>query len=118
MRCCPPRRWPARWPWPLCRSHRCQPARHQAGRGAHRGWRRLLATGLAAGYAAGYARPQYRAVAAPTAANIQASVAAGITGLPALQGALMARSGATVAAATVALAAPLGRRLARWWSPT
>lgn len=89
-----------------------------AGRGAHRGWRRLLATGLAAGYAAGYARPQYRAVAAPTAANIQASVAAGIIGLPALQGALMARSGATVAAATVAMAAPLGRRLARWWSPT
>jgi UbiA prenyltransferase family len=89
-----------------------------AGRDARRGWRRLLATGLSAGYAAGYARPQYRAVTAPTAANIRASVAAGITGLPALQGALMARSGAPVAAAAVAVAAPLGRRLARWWSPT
>jgi UbiA prenyltransferase family len=89
-----------------------------AGRFARRIWRRLLATGLAAGYAAGYARPQYRAVAAPTAANIQASVAAGITGLPALQGALMARSGAPAAAATVALAAPLGRHLASRWSPT
>ena len=88
------------------------------GRLGRRGWRRLLATGLAAGYAAGYGRPQYRAVGAPTAANIQASVAAGITGLPALQGALLARSGAPVAAAAVALAAPLGRRLARWWSPT
>jgi 4-hydroxybenzoate polyprenyltransferase len=82
------------------------------------GWRRLLATGLAAGYAASFGRAQSRAMAQPTAANLQAAVAAGITGLPALQGALLARSGAPLAGAGVAVAAPLGRRLARWWSPT
>jgi 4-hydroxybenzoate polyprenyltransferase len=82
------------------------------------GWRRLLATGLAAGYAARFGRAQSRAVADPTAASLQAAVAAGITGLPALQGALLARSGAPLAGAAVAVAAPLGRRLASWWSPT
>jgi 4-hydroxybenzoate polyprenyltransferase len=89
---------------------------------AHRGWRRRLAaglaTGLAAAYAASYGRPQTHAVAEPTAANLQAAVAAGITSLPALQGALIARSGDPLAGAAVAVAAPLGRRLARWWSPT
>lgn len=90
----------------------------RTGRAARWGWRRLLATGLAAGYAASCGWPQSRAVGAPAPANIQAAVAAGITGLPALQGALLARSGAPVTAAAVAVAAPLGRRLARWWSPT
>lgn len=87
-------------------------------RTARWGGRRLLATALAAGYAASYGWPQSRAVAEPTPANLQAAVAAGITGLPALHGALLARSGAPVTAAAVAAAAPLGRRLARRWSPT
>ena len=90
----------------------------RTGRAAHRGWPRFLATGLAAGYAVSYGRPQLSAVAEPTAANIQAAVSAGITGLPALQGALIARSGAPLAGLAVAVAAPAGRRLARWWSPT
>ena len=90
----------------------------RTGRPAHRGWPRFLATGLAAGYAVSYGRPQLSAVAEPTAANIQAAVSAGITGLPALQGALIARSGAPLAGLAVAVAAPAGRRLARWWSPT
>lgn len=87
-------------------------------RTARWGGRRLLATALAAGYAASYGWPQSPAVAEPTPANLQAAVAAGITGLPALHGALLARSGAPVTAAAVAAAAPLGRRLARRWSPT
>jgi 4-hydroxybenzoate polyprenyltransferase len=89
-----------------------------AGHPAGPGWRWLLATGLAAGYAASFGSAQSRAVAEPTAANLQAAVAAGITGLPALHGALLARSGAPLAGVAVAVAAPLGRRLARWWSPT
>lgn len=42
----------------------------------------------------------------------------GITNLAALQGALIARSGARVTGAAVAGAAPLGRALSRWRSPT
>lgn len=85
----------------------------------HHPWRRtLLSGGLAAWYAASYGITQVHALAEPNASNMRAAVGAGITGLPALQGALIARSGATSAGLTVAAAAPLGRRLARWLSPT
>jgi hypothetical protein len=86
---------------------------------AHRGWRRrLLPGGLTGWYAASYGIAQARARAEPSAANMRAAVTAGITVLPALQGALIAGSGAPAAGAAVAAAAPLGRRLARWLSPT
>jgi 4-hydroxybenzoate polyprenyltransferase len=49
---------------------------------------------------------------------MRAAVEAGITSLPALQGALIARSGRPAVALAVAAAAPLGRRLARWVSTT
>jgi hypothetical protein len=78
----------------------------------------LVRAGLAAWYAAGYGRSQLRAAAQPDAANLQTAVGAGITGLPALQGALTARAGSPVTAVAVAMAAPAGRRLARRISPT
>ena len=57
---------------------------------------------------------------APTrrAGRVRAAVGAGITGLPALQGALTAAAGAGLLGLAVAAAAPLGRRLARKVSPT
>ena len=79
---------------------------------------RVLAGGLAGWYARDYGTAQARAVAEPSAGNIRSAVGAGITGLPALQGALIARAGAPVTAVTVAAAAPVGRRLARRLSPT
>jgi 4-hydroxybenzoate polyprenyltransferase len=84
--------------------------------------RRLAAPGvewaLAAWYAAEFGAAQLRAVREPTAGRIRAAVGTGITSLPALQGALAARSGAGRLALLVAAAAPLGRRLARKVSPT
>jgi 4-hydroxybenzoate polyprenyltransferase len=79
---------------------------------------RLLPGVLAGWYAANYGLPQLTALAEPSAGNMRAAVGAGITGLPVLQGALIARAGGRRAAVTVAAAAPLGRRLARWLSPT
>ncbi|MGS2618646.1 SCO3242 family prenyltransferase [Micromonospora sp. LZ34] len=73
---------------------------------------------LAGWYAARYGRAQARVVADPSAGRVRAAVGAGITGLPALQGALAARSGAGLLGLAVAAAAPLGRRLARKVSPT
>ena len=81
-------------------------------------WRRLLTGGLAGWYVSNYGAAQTRAIADPSAANVRAAVGAGITGLPALQGALIARAGAPVTGAAVAAAAPLGRRLAKRLSPT
>jgi 4-hydroxybenzoate polyprenyltransferase len=81
-------------------------------------WRRLLPGGLAAWYAASYGIAQGHALADPSAAKVRAAVGAGITSLPALQGALIAWSGAPAAGVAVATAAPLGRRLASWRSPT
>ncbi|MEU4644093.1 SCO3242 family prenyltransferase [Micromonospora sp. NPDC023814] len=73
---------------------------------------------LAGAYAARYGAAQARVVAEPSAARVRAAVGAGITGLPALQGALAARAGAGLLGLAVAAAAPLGRRLARKVSPT
>ncbi|MEV4713153.1 SCO3242 family prenyltransferase [Micromonospora sp. NPDC049374] len=73
---------------------------------------------LAAWYAARYGTAQARVAAEPTAARVRAAVGAGITGLPALQGALTARAGSGLLGLAVAAAAPLGRRLARKVSPT
>lgn len=73
---------------------------------------------LAAGYAARYGSAQARVLADPSPGRVRAAVGAGITGLPALQGALTARAGARVLGLAVAAAAPLGRRLARLVSPT
>ncbi|MGN9775351.1 SCO3242 family prenyltransferase [Micromonospora sp. H33] len=73
---------------------------------------------LAGWYAARYGTAQARVVAEPTAGRVRAAVGAGITGLPALQGALTARAGAGLLGLAVAAAAPLGRRLARKVSPT
>ncbi|MEV4756486.1 SCO3242 family prenyltransferase [Micromonospora sp. NPDC049559] len=82
------------------------------------GWRGLLPGALAGWYTAQYGAAQVRAAAEPTAPRIRAAVGAGITGLPALQGALVARTGAGLLGLAVAAAAPLGRRLARKVSPT
>jgi 4-hydroxybenzoate polyprenyltransferase len=76
------------------------------------------ATVLVADYARRYGVAQARVLADPAGPKVRAAVGAGITSLPALQGALAARAGAPLAGLAVALAAPLGKRLARWISPT
>jgi 4-hydroxybenzoate polyprenyltransferase len=73
---------------------------------------------LAGGYAVRYGRAQSRVLADPRAPRVRAAVGAGITALPALQGALAARAGATWWGLAVAVAAPAGRLLARKVSPT
>ncbi|MFC3381632.1 SCO3242 family prenyltransferase [Couchioplanes caeruleus subsp. azureus] len=73
---------------------------------------------LAGRYAADVGRAQAAVIADPRAALVRAAVGAGITALPALQGALTAGAGRTLAGLAVAAAAPLGRRLARRVSPT
>ncbi|GAA2556158.1 UbiA family prenyltransferase [Winogradskya consettensis] len=73
---------------------------------------------LAGEYATTYGRAQLRLFADPSASGVRAAVGAGITALPALQGALIARSGRTLTALAVAAAAPAGRLLARRISPT
>jgi 4-hydroxybenzoate polyprenyltransferase len=78
----------------------------------------FAATVLAADYVRRYGTAQARVLADPAAPRVRAAVGAGITALPALQGALTARSGSPLAGLLVAAAAPLGRALARWISPT
>ncbi|GAB3813186.1 SCO3242 family prenyltransferase [Micromonospora zhanjiangensis] len=82
------------------------------------GWSTVLPVALAGWYAAQYGAAQARVAAEPVASRVRAAVGAGITGLPALQGALVARAGAGLLGLAVAAAAPLGRRLARKISPT
>lgn len=83
-----------------------------------RGWRAALPVALATWYATRYGGAQARVAANPSAARVRAAVSSGITGLPMLQGALAARSGAAAIGLAVATAAPVGRRLARKMSPT
>lgn len=85
---------------------------------SRRPWSQAVSTALAGWYGAQYGRAQARAVVNPSAARIRAAVGTGITGLPALQGALTARAGRVLAGVAVAAAAPLGRLLARKVSPT
>ncbi|MFY1687183.1 SCO3242 family prenyltransferase [Plantactinospora sp. WMMB782] len=85
---------------------------------ARPGWRALAPAALAGWYGLRYGRAQARVAADPQASRVRAAVGAGITGLPALQGALVARAGAAPLGVAVAAAAPLARRLARWVSPT
>jgi hypothetical protein len=87
-----------------------------AGAVASRG---TAATAMLAGeYLTSYGRAQARLLTDPGAGNVRAAVGAGITALPALQGALTARAGRTWTGLAVAAAAPLGRLLARKISPT
>jgi len=73
---------------------------------------------LAGQYAAGFGRAQAALFADRSAARVRSAVGAGITALPALQGALTARAGRTLAGIAVAAAVPIGRLLARKVSPT
>ncbi|MFY1672545.1 SCO3242 family prenyltransferase [Plantactinospora sp. WMMB334] len=86
--------------------------------GRRPGWRSLVPAALAGWYGLQYGGAQARVAADPRASRVRAAVGAGITGLPALQGALVARAGAALLGVAVAAAAPLGRRLARMVSPT
>ncbi|MET8550879.1 SCO3242 family prenyltransferase [Micromonospora zamorensis] len=86
--------------------------------GAAAGVAAVLPAVLAGWYAARYGAAQAEVVRDPSAGRVRAAVGAGITGLPALQGALTARGGAGLLGLAVAAAAPLGRRLARKVSPT
>lgn len=79
---------------------------------------RAVQAGLTGWYAARFGLSQAQAVAEPSASRLRAAVGTGIVALPALQGALVARSGATREGIAVAAAVPLGRALARKVSPT
>jgi hypothetical protein len=78
----------------------------------------LLTEALSGWYASKFLAAQRKVLEDPQAGNVRASVGAGITSLPALQGALASAYGAPVAGALVAAAAPLGRKLAKAVSPT
>ncbi|ROP27442.1 SCO3242 family prenyltransferase [Couchioplanes caeruleus] len=78
----------------------------------------LPAVLLAGQYAAGFGQAQTVLISDPAPARVRAAVGAGITALPALQGALTARAGRALAGLAVAAAVPVGRLLARRVSPT
>ncbi|NIH80093.1 4-hydroxybenzoate polyprenyltransferase [Amycolatopsis viridis] len=88
-----------------------------SGRGGRPG-QRAAALAAAAGYGVSVGTRQYAAVRTPTAPVVRAATAAGIHGMVPLQAALAARRGRVRAAALVALALPLARRLGRKVSPT
>ncbi|BCJ73879.1 transferase [Catellatospora sp. IY07-71] len=73
---------------------------------------------LAAWYAVRFGRAQREVLRQPDAPRVRAAVGAGITSLPALQGALIARDGRPLLGAVIATAAPAGAKLARKVSPT
>ncbi len=73
---------------------------------------------LASAYALRYGRAQARILTESAAPTVRAAVAAGIVDLPTLQGALTSRAGSARVGLAVAVAAPLGRMLARKVSPT
>jgi 4-hydroxybenzoate polyprenyltransferase len=80
--------------------------------------RAAVTAGLAAVYAWRYGRAQAAVLTDPAAPTVRRAVGAGITALPALQGALAARAGALAPGAAVALAAPLASALVRKVSAT
>lgn len=95
--------------------------RHQSSRSGsigHHESKIAAASVLAAAYALRYGRAQVAVLVDPGAGAVRAAVGAGITSLPALQGALAARAGATRAGLAVAAAAPAAAALARKVSPT
>ncbi|GAA2532890.1 SCO3242 family prenyltransferase [Pilimelia columellifera] len=95
------------------------PRRAAAGEStSSRRWATGVAGLLAGAYLSQFGTAQARAVRDPGATRVRAAVSSGITSLPSLQGALAARAGFPRAALLVAALAPLGRRLARWISPT
>jgi 4-hydroxybenzoate polyprenyltransferase len=79
---------------------------------------RVAGAALAAAYAWRYGRAQAAVLTDPRAPTVRKAVGAGITSLPALQGALTARSGAPAAGVAVGLAAPLASALVRKVSAT
>lgn len=79
---------------------------------------RLTSAGLLAVYGATFGRAQLAAVRDPAPERVRRAVGAGILGLMPLQAALAAGAGAPLAAAPVAAAFPLARRLSRRVSPT
>ncbi|HWO67962.1 MAG TPA: UbiA family prenyltransferase [Umezawaea sp.] len=81
-------------------------------------WHRLAGLTAATGYAVTVGRAQFAAVKTPDAASVRTATKAGIHGMVPLQSALAARAGSVSAAALVALALPLARRLSRKVSPT
>ncbi|HEX6872848.1 MAG TPA: 4-hydroxybenzoate polyprenyltransferase, partial [Micromonosporaceae bacterium] len=80
--------------------------------------RRGFAAALVGWYAARFGNAQRRAWDKPSAEHVRRAVGAGITSLPALQGALTAAAGHPVLGTALASADPVGRRLARAVSPT
>lgn len=74
---------------------------------------RLAGAALAGAYAWRYGRAQAAVLTDPAALTVRRAVGAGITSLPALQGALAARDGAPAAGIAVGLAAPLASALVR-----
>ncbi|MCA2214349.1 SCO3242 family prenyltransferase [Jidongwangia harbinensis] len=77
-----------------------------------------VVAGLAATYAWRYGRAQAAVFTDPAAGTVRKAVGAGITSLPALQGALAARAGAPWAGVAVASAAPVASALVRKVSAT
>ncbi|MER7012766.1 SCO3242 family prenyltransferase [Saccharopolyspora sp. NPDC000359] len=80
--------------------------------------RGLVALGFGAAYGVTVGRAQHAAVHRPSAAQVRAATVAGIHGMIPLQAGLAARHGAVRAAAVLALALPLARKLGRKVSPT
>ncbi|MFC7617722.1 SCO3242 family prenyltransferase [Actinokineospora soli] len=87
--------------------------------GPARSWRHRVAGAAGAlAYAGFVGRAQLDAARAPTAGAIRTATKAGIHGMVPLQSALAARAGSATAAALVACALPLARRLGRKVGPT